>query len=43
VDTGLRHGGQSLWAAPLDPSAVYLVTRTRVERSPWDRDRALCA
>lgn len=43
VDTGLRHGGESLWAVPVDPSFVYLVSRDRVERWPLDPDRALCA
>ena len=42
IDSGLRSEGRSLWTAPSDPDAAYLVGSESVERWPAGEQR-LCA
>lgn len=43
VATGLRLQDTELWADAGDPSAIYLVSGTSVERWPLDPEPAVCA
>ena len=42
MDTGFRQRGVELWVNPADRSAIYLVSRTSIERWPLDPQPAGC-